>query len=80
MGCLADSSMLDIQSVKITESGGPRGYDASKKIKGRKRKVMVAEQLGSELRFSPRVPLCRFGRVPRPPLRRAFMITRQSLS
>jgi transposase len=27
--------------VKTTESGGPRGYDAGKKVKGRKRQVMV---------------------------------------
>ena len=27
--------------VKTTESGGPRGYDAGKKIKGRKRQAMV---------------------------------------
>ena len=28
-------------SVKTTESGGPRGYDAGKKIKGRKRHALV---------------------------------------
>jgi hypothetical protein len=27
--------------VKATESGGPRGYDAGKKVKGRKRQAMV---------------------------------------
>jgi hypothetical protein len=27
--------------VKTTGSGGPRGYDAGKKVKGRKRQVMV---------------------------------------
>jgi hypothetical protein len=29
-------AIIDSQSVTITESGGPRGYDAGMKIKGRK--------------------------------------------
>ena len=38
------ASIIDSQSVKTTEMGGPRGYDGGKKINGRKRHMVVDTQ------------------------------------
>ncbi|VWX54939.1 hypothetical protein NOVOSPHI9U_710001 [Novosphingobium sp. 9U] len=38
------AGVIDSQSVKTTESGGPRGYDAGKKVKGLKRHILTYTQ------------------------------------
>ncbi len=38
------AAILDTQSAKTTESGGPRGFEAAKKVKGRKRHFVVDTQ------------------------------------
>tara|TARA_B100001971_G_C17954407_1_gene414199 strand:- start:44 stop:679 length:636 start_codon:yes stop_codon:yes gene_type:complete len=39
--CSPSAAIIDSQSVKTTEQGGPRGYDAGKNVNGRKRHIIV---------------------------------------
>lgn len=40
----ASAAIIDSQSVRTTESGGPKGYDAGKNVSGRKRHLLVDTQ------------------------------------
>jgi putative transposase len=59
------AAVIDTQSVKSTEAGGPRGFDAARKIKGRKRHALVdTDGRGLELQVQTASVQDRDGAVP----------------
>ena len=65
------AAIIDSQSAKTTEGGGPRGYDAGKKINGRKRHALVDTD-GRGLVLEPHpYPRPRWWRTARTPIRSA---------
>lgn len=62
------AGVIDSQSVKTTESGGIRGFDAGKKINGRKRHIVV-DTIGLWSGSSSTPPISRTGTAHRLPSR-----------
>jgi putative transposase len=59
------AGVIDTQSVKTTEAGGPRGYCAAKKVNGRKRHALVdTDGRSLELQIHPASVQDRDGAVP----------------